>query len=144
VQTNKTAFTAWVYRNDTRQWWRLATFRTRTGGKPLSGLYSFIEDFRRDGRSVQEARRARFGHGWTKPADGAWTPLAQARFTASNAEWESKTNIDAGLAGDGFYLATGGDTKPSRALRSVVEWSSPPHMPPLDLPAPANEARPAR
>ncbi|MGD0536390.1 MAG: DUF3472 domain-containing protein [Verrucomicrobiota bacterium] len=141
VQENKTAYTAWVYRNESRQWWRLATFRTRTGGKPLSGLYSFIEDFRRDGRSVQEVRRARFGHGWIKPTDGPWTPLAQARFTASNAEWESKDNIDAGIAGDGFYLATGGDTKPSRALRSLMDLPSPPRTPPADFPEPAD--RPA-
>ena len=40
------------------------TFRTHTGSERLKGLYSFIEDFRRDGKSATETRRAVFGNGW--------------------------------------------------------------------------------
>lgn len=136
VQGQKTAYTAWIFRNDQQTWWKLATFRTQTGGKPLSGYYSFIEDFRRDGRSVQDVRRARFGNGWVRTAADpvGWKPLGRATFTASNASWESKDNIDAGLVDDWFYLATGGQTKKSRDLRSTL--TGPPAMarPPLGLP----------
>ncbi len=138
VQDRKTAYTAWVFRNDTRQWWKLATFRTRTGGQPLKGYYSFIEDFRRDGQSVHDVRRARFGHGWIRPAGGKWLALAQARFTASNAEWESKENIDAGAADGWFYLATGGDTKRTRELRSLIALPAKLAPPPVDLPVAAD------
>jgi hypothetical protein len=135
VQEQKTAYTAWVFRNETQQWWKLATFRTRTGGQPLKGYYSFIEDFRRDGRSVHEVRRARFGNGWVKPVQGDWQFLVQARFTASGAAWESKENIDAGLADGWYYLATGGDTQRSRELRSRIELPAAPaqrpSLPPL-------------
>jgi hypothetical protein len=121
VEGEKTAYAGYLYWTERKAWRHLVTFRTRTRGQPLKGYYSFIEDFRRDGQSVHDVRRARFGNGWVKAPGGDWVSLTRARFTASNAEWESKENIDAGLADLGFYLATGGDTKSSRALRSVIE-----------------------
>jgi hypothetical protein len=120
TEDQKTAYTAWIHVKDT--WKKLATFRTRTGGLPLNGYYSFIEDFRRDGKSAREVRRARFGNGWIKVvAGGEWVPLARARFTASDAEWESRDNIDAGAQDGSFFLATGGDTSMSRELRSLID-----------------------
>ena len=146
VQSNKTAYAGWLWRPDRRAWQHLVTFRTRTGGQPLRGLYSFIEDFRRDGRSVHEVRRARFFNGWVKLTAGPWQPLTRARFTASGAAWEARDNIDAGLAGEQFYLATGGDTRMSRTLGSVLELPAPPSAPPADLPplAVRSAARPPR
>src|SRR5688500_7033360 len=120
VEGGKTAYTAWIFNQEKNDWRLLATFRTRTGGKPLSGLYSFVEDFRRDRKSVNETRRAWFGGGWVKPLKGDWIPLKSARFTASNAEWESKENIDAGTEEGWFYLTTGGVVKRSRDLRSTI------------------------
>ena len=117
----KTAYAGYVWLNDRSQWEHLDTFRTRTGGQSLRGLYSFIEDFRRDGRSVHEVRRARFGNGWVKTAGGEWAPLKRARFTASGAEWEAKDNINAGVEDGRFFLATGGDTKTTHALWSTIE-----------------------
>jgi hypothetical protein len=125
---DKTTYTAWFWINDA--WKRLASFRTRTGGRPLGGYYSFIEDFRRDGNSVSQQRRARFGNGWVKTKSGQWVPLTQARFTASNAQWESKENIDAGLDDGAFYLATGGDIKKSCELRSLINLPLVPKSPP--------------
>lgn len=134
VQSNKTAYAGYLWSPNQNAWKHLVTFRTRTGGKPLAGLYSFIEDFRRDGRSVQEVRRARYFNVWIRKTDGQWQPITRARFTASGAEWESKENIDAGLAGTQFYLATGGDTKMSRELRSFIELTAAPGAPPASLP----------
>jgi hypothetical protein len=57
-------------------------------------------------------------------------PLTQARFTASNAQWESKENIDAGLDDGAFYLATGGDIKESCELRSLINLPVVPKTPP--------------
>lgn len=123
AQGGKTAYTAWIFQ--TNGWRKLATFRTRTGGKWLTGYYSFVEDFRRDGKSVHEVRRARFGHGWVRARSGEWISLSKARFTASGAIWESKENIDAGTQDGWFYLATGGDTKRSRELRSSMALEGP-------------------
>ncbi|MBI3877013.1 MAG: DUF3472 domain-containing protein [Verrucomicrobia bacterium] len=134
VQDQKTAYTAWVWRNDRAAWWKLATFRTQTKGSPLKGFHSFVEDFRRDKKSAGDRRRARFGNGWVQSVAGEWTPLTKARFTGSSAEWEAKDTIDAGLADGGFYLATGGETKTSTPLRSIIELPQAQRNPPkLDL-----------
>ena len=136
AQSNKTAYAGYLWLPAKKEWKHLVTFRTRTGGQPLRGLYSFVEDFRRDGQSVHDVRRARYFNGWVKPTTTAWTPLVKARFTASGAEWESKENIDAGAEGGQFYLATGGDTKMSRELRSLIEAAPASAQPPADLPQP--------
>jgi hypothetical protein len=128
---DKTAYSGYVWLPRERAWKKLVTFRTRTGGQPLRGLHSFVEDFRRDTRSALEQRRARFGNGWSRSVAGAWSPLAKARFTASGAEWEAKETIDAGLAGGWFYLATGGGTAMSRPLLDVIERTAPAGEPPL-------------
>jgi hypothetical protein len=128
ISGQKTAYTAWFWADGA--WKKLASFRTRTGGRPLSGYYSFIEDFRRDGKSVHELRRARFGNGWVKSIEGDWVPLAKARFTASGAEWESKDNINAGLEDGAFFLATGGNISMTRELKSVINLPATPSNPP--------------
>lgn len=102
-------------------WRRLVAFRVRTGGRWLRGLHSFLEDFRRDTRSAIESRRASFGGGWARTVDGEWVALRNAKFTASNSEWEAKESIDAGRTGERFHLATGGETVPSMPLGSVIE-----------------------
>jgi hypothetical protein len=132
IEGQKTAYTAWFHADGL--WKKLASFRTRTGGLPLRGYYSFIEDFRRDGKSVREIRRARFGNGWVMTTKSEWVPLDKARFTASGAEWESKENIDAGVEGSCFHLATGGDLKQSRELKSLIALPKIPTQAP-NLPA---------
>jgi hypothetical protein len=115
----KTAYAAYFYLPKEKSWKHLVTFRTFTGGDRLNGLYSFIEDFRRDTKSAGEARRAAFGNGWVLA--GGWKPLLKARFTASSSEWEAKETIDAGVEGAGFYLQTGGDTKTTTPLDRTIE-----------------------
>jgi hypothetical protein len=130
VESNKTAYSGYVWLREQREWKKLVTFRTRTGGLPLRGLYSFVEDFRRDTRSVQEMRRARFGNGWVKTTRGEWLPLNRARFTASGADWEARENINAGPEGAWFFLATGGEARMTTPLNSLMEREAPAARPP--------------
>ncbi len=116
-----TAYAAYFYLPGTKRWKHLVTFRTFIGGDRLAGLYSFIEDFRRDGRSAGEVRRATFGGAWVRDLKGRWHRLTEARFTASGAPWEAKDTIDAGVVADRFYLQTGGDTKTTTPLHSTLE-----------------------
>ncbi len=134
VQGEKTAFSGWFFDNHAQAWRHLVTFRTRAEGRGLRGLYSFVEDFRRNGVSVQEVRQARFGNGWLRNTNAQWAALTRARFTASNAEWEAKENIDAGQREGWFYLKTGGNTVRSCELNSWLEISRAAKMPALDLP----------
>jgi hypothetical protein len=119
VEGDRSAYAAYFYVAQAKAWKHLVTFRTRTGGDRLAGLYSFVEDFRRDTASAGEARRAVFSNGWVSA--GEWTPLLVARFTASSSEWEAKDTIDAGVAGGRFYLQTGGDTKTTTPLNGKIE-----------------------
>jgi hypothetical protein len=140
IEEQKTSYTAWILAGNA--WKKLATFRTQTRGVPLKGYYSFIEDFRRDGNSAQEERRARFGNGRVKTTGGQWVLLSKARFTASNAEWESKANINAGVEYGSFFLATGGELKMTRELNSLINLPASPassSKPPEPLPSEVNE-----
>jgi len=131
VDGEKTAYAAYFWLAGTKRWKHLVTFRTRTAGERLKGLYSFVEDFRRDTASAGEVRRAVFSNGWVHA--GEWKPLLAARFTASGAEWEAKDTIDAGVAEGRFYLQTGGDTKTTTPLDSTIQRpagaAAPPEVP---------------
>jgi hypothetical protein len=138
TQDKKTAYEGHIHDPAQGRWRHLVTFRTQTGGRPLGGLYSFVEDFRRDGKSVHDLRRARFGSAWVKPVGAdEWQSLAQARFTASGAAWESKHNIDAGRAAEPgwFHLSTGGDIRTNTPLNAVMIWPPWTASMPKDLPA---------
>jgi len=118
VEGDKTSFAGWFFLNETGAWKHLVTFRAITGGAPLSGFYSFIEDFRRDGKSLHERRSARFGNGWARALDGLWSPLTEAKFTGDATQVD---NIDAGVRDADFYLATGGETIKHTELQSTLK-----------------------
>ncbi|MHC4147261.1 MAG: DUF3472 domain-containing protein, partial [Planctomycetota bacterium] len=118
VEGDRTTYAAYFYLNEQSKWKHLATFQTITGGDYLSGYYSFIEDFRRNGESARNVRRARYGNGWVKTEAGKWLPLTQARFTADRTP---TVNIDAGVEGGRFFLQNGGDTENHTLLRSTMD-----------------------
>jgi hypothetical protein len=105
---DRTQFAGYFYLPEKKAWKHLVTFSTISQGRGLRGYYTFIEDFRRNGVSATEARRARFGNGWIQSKDEQWVALTRARFTADG---NPALNIDAGVAGDCFFLATGGKTQ---------------------------------
>lgn len=119
VEGAKTAYSGYVWFEG--GWKHLATFRVRTEGLPMKGLYSFLEDFRRDTKSATEEREARFGEIWVMAQDGTWRAITKARFTASDADFEAKETIEAGMRGNCFFLQTGGNTTQSRELGSALE-----------------------
>ena len=108
VDGDRTAYSAHVAAPDAKVWKLIATFSTITGGKPLSGYYAFIEDFRRTKVSATQERDANFGPAWVRVAnDGRWNPVSVAKFTADN---NPSLAIDAGDREGMFFLATGGKT----------------------------------
>lgn len=126
----KTAYAAYFRSPDAKGWKHLVTFSTSAGGDNLKGLYSFIEDFRRDIRSAQETRKAAFGNGWVRTKDGSWQPLTKAVFSASGATWEAKDSIDAGIEAGRFYLQTGADTKTTSPLGTQLNLPAAKRTPP--------------
>ncbi len=104
----RTEYSGYFFEPAERRWKRLITFSTITGGRPLRGYYSFVEDFKRDRVSATKVRRARYGNTWVRKTGGRWSLVTRARFTADR---NPVTTIDAGVAKERFFLATGGDTK---------------------------------
>ncbi len=113
----KTAYSAYFYRNEPAGWVHMATFQTLTKGEALKGYYSFVEDFRRDGKSPGEVRKARYENGLVQTAAGEWLSLTRAKFTGDSTPLN---NIDAGDTARGFYLATGGELTSSHPLNSTL------------------------
>lgn len=120
VDGKKTAYAAYFYRNDVKQWKHLATFKTLSNGDSLKGFYSFVEDFRRDGKSVEQRRLAEYTNGWVKTVGGDWVSLTRARFTGDRTPL---LNIDAGVVENGFFLATGGQTTNTTKLNASLTRS---------------------
>jgi len=118
VEGDRTTYAGYFYLNDRKEWKHLATFQTITGGDYLSGYYSFIEDFRRNGESARNVRKAMYGNGWVKSRDGKWRPLTRASFTADTTP---TMNIDAGVEKGRFFLQNGGDTVNHTPLRSKMD-----------------------
>lgn len=126
-----TTFTGHFYDEHRKTWQLMASFRTASQA-PLSGLYSFIEDFRRNYESAKITRRAEFLNGWARDTEGTWHPLVQARFTADGTPSES---IDADPLAHGFFLQTGGDTTNAHTkLWETMTRDAPAGDAPADLP----------
>lgn len=74
-----------------------------------------------------------FGNGWVRSTAGDWEPLGKARFTGDS---NPATNVDAGPAGAGFFLATGGATEnKTTKLRDLMTRAAGDAKRPVDLPA---------
>ncbi len=133
IDGERTEYAGYFYVPEDKAWKHLVTFSTITGGKQLRGYYSFIEDFKRDRVSATKPRKAHFGNGWVRDAEGKWTTLSRARFTADS---NPVTNINAGLDVAKFFLVTGGETENSDTkLRQFIDRSDKGLEPPADLPA---------
>lgn len=135
VEGEKTAYAGWLYQPKMREWKHLVTFRVKTGGKPLSGLYSFVEDFRRDTKSVTEERCCEFGNGWVKTTEGKLQAITEGRFTCSRARNEAQDLINAGQTESGLFLANGGEVKRVAEVGSMLKLPAVSTTPPQDLPA---------
>lgn len=134
----RTEYTGYLRGPKDAEWKRLVTFSTVTGGKPLSGYYSFVEDFKRDRESTTKVRKASYGNGWVRTTENTWVPLDRARFTADS---NPATNIDAGSNSGRYFLITGGKTENAGTkLRAEIPLPArkDPH-PPADLPIPAKK-----
>ncbi len=117
VEGDKTTYAAYFYLKETQQWKHLASFQTITKGDHLKGYYSFVEDFYRNRVSATKRRKARYGNGWVHTVSGDWVALTRATFTADRTP---TLNIDAGVAENAFFLATGGDTQNHLPLQSKL------------------------
>lgn len=106
-----------------REWKILASFRVKTGGRLLTGLCSFLEDFARTESSEREDHRAAFLNIWALSAQNTWLQLTEAFFSAdrhSTGAAANKFNLQ--VIPGGYLLDTGGtDVVDTVPLNSRVE-----------------------
>lgn len=105
-------FTGYVKMRDEKDWYKLAAISTICKNPEIRGVcnvYSFVEDFWRNGDSAKVSRAAEFRDIKTRGKDSdKWECANFARFTADATR---TNNIDAGPTGDGgAFLKTGGAT----------------------------------
>ncbi|XP_062576916.1 uncharacterized protein LOC134238823 [Saccostrea cucullata] len=115
-----TAFSCYLKNSCSPNWFHMATIKTITNGEMINGVYSFVEDFQRDGANHCKIRSAKFG-------DCCYMQeklCGRAQFTADSS---TLLNINAGLIDNKFYLATGGETEnTSTPLNGFITKSSDP------------------
>jgi hypothetical protein len=104
LEGTATIYTGYFYFPEQQKWGLIARFRAPKDGEYLHSLYSFDEDW--NSANGQRKRLAEFGSQWIKTTDGAWTELTSAVFTHTGKD--SRTDYDAGAAGNRFYLTGGG------------------------------------
>lgn len=115
---HRTAYTCWIYVDEVKGWFRMATFSSLVGeGKAeITNAYSFVEDFLRNVESRNHTRVAEFSRLWAFDSTG-WHASYAAQFTADS---NALTTIDAGPAPAGFWMATGGKTE----NKTVALWKT--------------------
>ncbi len=113
TRDKRTEYEGWFRDPTSNDGWRhIATFSAPDGGKRLTGLYSFLEDFRRDGTSAHQVRRGEYGNGWVRATpDGPWLPLVKARLAENKSPFQAVDDLDAGIVGNRFFLQNGIGTK---------------------------------
>ena len=72
---DRTEYSGYFNAPEEKGWKHMVTFSTITGGKNLSGYYSFVEDFKRDKVSATRVRTAQYGNAWLKPVKGEWEAI---------------------------------------------------------------------
>ncbi len=105
-----TIYTAYYYAPENGNWKLIAQWdKTKTGGKLLTGLYSFVENFGDNGTDYFSAR---YGNQWICTPSGKWMELTNARFTTT-ADKVKHPRFDYGSGTDGkwFYMFSGGFKK---------------------------------
>jgi len=100
------------------RWIKLGTLaRIATGGRLLTGFYSFVEDFLRNGatpgvpageRSPYRRRRALFHNPWVGDSAGLLHPVQTAAVTAYGPHPLENLSVDAVEGNFGLIVSTGG------------------------------------
>ncbi|PSL47418.1 uncharacterized protein DUF5077 [Chitinophaga niastensis] len=102
-----TIYTGYFYAPETGSWKLIAQWnKSKTNGKLLGGLYSFVENFSENGNDYFKAR---YGNQWVRTVNGNWIELNKAAFTTTAGESvHQRYDIGAGLENNFFYMYSGG------------------------------------
>jgi len=105
-----TIYTAYFYAPENGKWQLIAQWdKAKTGGKLLTGLYSFVENF---GDNGSDYFSAYYGNQWACTPSGKWIELTSARFTTTaDPVKHPRFDYGSGSKGKWFYMFSGGFKK---------------------------------
>jgi hypothetical protein len=105
-----TIYTAYYFAPENGKWQLIAQWdKTKTGGKLLTDLYSFVENF---GDNGMDYFSAYYGNQWICTPSGKWLELTTARFTTTaNQVKHPRFDYGCGTKGKWFYMFSGGFKK---------------------------------
>ena len=102
-----TIYTAYYFAPENNEWRLIAQWdKTKTDGKLLSGLYSFVENF---GPNGNDYFKAEYGSQWVCTGGGTWIELTKCTLTTTASETRHPVfDYNAGVENNKFYMFTGG------------------------------------
>lgn len=101
--TNSTDYTAWFFAPEIGKWELIASFRRPQTSTYLKRLHSFLENFIPEMGCV--TRQVSYTNQWVCNAEGKWTELHRAKFTAdATARKESRMDYAGGTNEQNFFL----------------------------------------
>jgi hypothetical protein len=102
-----TIYTAYYFAPENGAWRLIARWdKTKTGGKLLSGLYSFVENF---GPNGDDYFKATYGNQWVCTTSGTWIELTKCTLTTTAGPVKHpRYDYGAGVEDNRFYMFTGG------------------------------------
>jgi hypothetical protein len=102
-----TTYTAYYFAPENGSWKLIAQWdKTKTDGKLLSDLYSFVENF---GPNGNEFFKADYGNQWVCTTSGTWIELTQCSLTTTASQSKhQRYDYGAGVENNKFYMFTGG------------------------------------
>jgi hypothetical protein len=106
-QGDHTVYTGYFFAPEIGSWKLIARWdKSKTGGKLLSRLYAFVENF---GPNGNDYFKANYGNQWIGTAAGNWFELTKCHFTTTASPLKHpRYDYGAGIENGWFYMFTGG------------------------------------
>lgn len=101
-----TIYTAWICEKG-KPWQKIASYRTVMSRNKLTGFYSFIEDYARNGETGQKVRLAQYPGQGVMSAAGKWTAITKGSGTIAD---DVIQNGHSGVRGNVFFSQSGAET----------------------------------
>jgi Domain of unknown function (DUF3472)/Domain of unknown function (DUF5077) len=106
-QGDHTIFTGYYFAPENGSWKLIARWeKSKTGGKLLSGLYAFVENF---GPNGNDYFKANYSNQWVRTVAGDWIELTKCHLTTTASPLRHpRYDYGAGVENNCFYMFTGG------------------------------------
>jgi hypothetical protein len=135
AQGDHTIYTGYYFAPEIGSWKLIARWdKSKTGGKLLSGLYAFVENF---GPNGNDYFKADYGNQWVGTAAGNWIELTKSHLTTTASPLKHpRYDYGAGVENNCFYMFTGGFIELNNiAPHSLIERAPVGRRPAVDLSA---------